>query len=73
MTLFEDKLPRPFTGTLAWASDGRGVEVCVEAQQVRYRTVKADETVIEIRRLNTGAEFTKHRCDRCGGFHLRRA
>jgi len=79
----EDELEQPFTGTLAWTRDGRGVEVCVAAQKVRYPThteldgenggrVRRVDRVIQARRDLFGVEFRKVQCESCGGWHLYR-
>jgi hypothetical protein len=68
----EDELPRPFTGTLAWTSDGRGVQVCVEAQAMYIGARAEGDRIIRMRLANTGVRFKRVRCRHCGGWHLER-
>jgi len=79
----EDEVERPFTGSMAWTKDGRGIEVCVDAQEMyiphltevegelggRMRLVNK---IIRERYERTGVLFDKWRCSSCGGWHLRR-
>jgi hypothetical protein len=80
----EDELARPFTGTMAWTPDGRGIQVCAEAQAmyIPYSTETEDasgkrvrlvDKIIRERFANTGIQFEKRRCEACGGWHLERA
>ncbi len=82
----EDELTRPFTGTIAWTSDGRGAEICSDAQAIRIpltaevadadtragRTVRLVDRIIRLRHERTGVRFTKRHCSRCHGWHLER-
>jgi hypothetical protein len=79
----EDEAERPFTGTMAWTPDGRGIEVCVDAQRmyIPYSTQVEDEhghrmrlvdKIIRQRLARTGVEFRKWRCEFCGGWHVER-
>ncbi len=68
----EDELPRPFTGTMAWTADGRGVQVCVAAQAMFISARAEADSVIRRRLVNTKVRFKKVRCRHCGGWHLER-
>ena len=79
----EDEAERPFTGTMAWTPDGRGIEVCIETQQmyIPYSTEVDDDfgsrmrlvdKIIRERFGRTGVRFKKSRCKSCGGWHIER-
>jgi hypothetical protein len=76
----DEALPR---GTMAWTSDGRGIQWCSAAGRMYIphtaeveagdgARVRLVDKIVRQRFASTGIRFERWRCQACGGWHLER-